>query len=152
MARPRQSWWQGARSLSLCAMDVAATTAKPAAAEACVCACYSHDSLTLTGVYRLEPRRRGDVQLLGINLRWHGLQGIGLRGSHRGSTGCNLFRDEPACVARERARQSRPLSPRVSTAVREVVFAVSRGALGLVVGGPIDLRWTGRVLWAMLWR
>ena len=45
-------------------------------------------------------------------------------------------------------------SSRVSTAVREVVFPVSREtlALGLTVGGPIDWLSTGRVLWAMLWR
>ena len=43
-------------------------------------------------------------------------------------------------------------SSRVSTAVREVVFPVSREtlALGLTVGGPIDWLSTGRVLWAML--
>ena len=100
----------------------------------------------------LPPRRCGKWQLLGTVRRGHGLQSIWPRGSHWDSTGCNLFCDAAVCVARERARRSRPLSPRVSTAVREVVFAVSQGALGLIVGGPIDLVWSVRVLWSMLWR
>ena len=33
-------------------------------------------------MYRLEPRRRGDVQLLGVARRGHGLQSNWLRGSH----------------------------------------------------------------------
>ena len=89
-------------------------------------------------MYRLEPRRRGDVLLLVISLRWHGLQSNGLHGPHWDSAGCNLFGDAAAWEARERARPNRPLSSRVSTAVREVVFPVSQGALGLTVGGPID--------------
>ena len=57
---------------------------------------------------------------------------------YSGARGPRAARDPcSGCVARERARRSRPLSSRVSTAVRGVVFAVSRGTLGLVVGGPI---------------
>ena len=111
-ARVQQRWWQGARSLPLCATGVAATAVNHAAAEACVCAWSSHDSLTLTGAYRLEPRRRGDVQLLDTDRRGHGLQSIGLRGSRWCSTGCNLFGDSGACVSRERSRANRPLSTR----------------------------------------
>ena len=69
---------------------------------------------------------------------WAWVQSIWPRGSPRRATGCNLFRDAAAWEARERARPNRPLSSRVSTAVREVVFPVSQGALGLTVGGPID--------------
>ena len=83
---------------------------------------------------------------------WAWVQSIWPRGSPRRATGCNLFRDAAAWEARERARPNRPLSSRVSTAVREVVFLVSQGTLGLSVGGPIDLVWSVRVLWAVLWR
>ena len=72
---------------------------------------------------------------------------------YSGARGPRAARDPcSGCVARERARRSRPLSSRVSTAVREVVFPVSRGTLGLTVGGPIDRISTGCVLQAMLWR
>ena len=65
--------------------------------------------------------------LLGVCRRWHGPSSNGLRGSHRGSTGCNLFRDAALCAARERLARSRPLSSRVSTAVREVGCLRRRG-------------------------
>ena len=42
VARPRQSWWQGARTVPLRAMGALVTTGKPAAAAACVCAWECH--------------------------------------------------------------------------------------------------------------
>ena len=68
-------------------------------------------------MYRLEPRRRGDVQLLGTALRGHGLKSILPRPTPWDPIGCNLFPDASGFVARERARRSRPLSPRVQHAL-----------------------------------
>ena len=82
-----------------------------------------HGSVALSCVWRGVEM----WHILGVCRRWHGPSSNGLRGSHRYSTGCNLFRDAALCAARERLARSRPLSSRVSTAVREVGCLRRRG-------------------------
>ena len=152
MARPRQSWWQVAKSRSL---GVTWTWLPPQSSLPPQKHAYVHDTHMISHSHRCVSTRASQAWRCAAAGHISSMAWAAEHWAARFALVPDWLQFVSRCGGLGSARTGSPISTSFIACIHRGErgrISVSRGTLGLTVGGPIDRVSTVRVLWAMLWR